>query len=63
MPKDSGFPPMFPSLPVYLIFELSPLPSQGAMLSELLTDLFRDVGGANGDTQFCFYYTEVTDAA
>jgi hypothetical protein len=63
-PEDSGMPPMFiPSLPVQLTCEISPLPSDAQLLATLVAELLRDVAAVSDDSQLCFRYYEVTDAA
>lgn len=58
-PVDSGFPSQFfPSVPVDLMVKISPLPSQGPGLTDLIVDLFRDVYGANMETGLNFHSFE-----
>jgi hypothetical protein len=62
--KDSGMPPMFvPGVPVQTTYDISPLPSKALLLSQLLADLLRGAFGLSDDSQLCFRYYEIKDAA
>jgi len=65
MPEDSETPPNFflPDVPVHLICDISSPLTDKAELSEVITDLFREVCGAKEDTKLLFHCMETGDAA
>ena len=64
IPEDSGTPPMsVPGVPVQTTCDISPMPSEAPLLSQLVSDLLRVVLGLSDDSQLCFRYYEISDAA
>jgi hypothetical protein len=60
--ERSDIPPYL-CLPEYLVLEVSPLPSDGPSISELITDLFEHVCGARGNSELSFTVFETGNAA
>ncbi len=55
-------PFLFPDLPVQILYQISPLPSEAALLSQLVVDLFHDCCGLKDDAALHFHYYEMSDA-
>lgn len=55
---DNSVPTMFnPNLPVELFCDIAPLPPQVEQVSNLVTDLFREVCGLNDQSELAFGYS------
>jgi hypothetical protein len=55
IPPDSVMPPQFhPDLPWQVTFDISPLPSEPPLLSNLLVDLLRNAFGLSDDSELNF---------
>ena len=60
---DSGIHEVFsPHLPVHSIHHVSPLPSEPESLSDMVTELFRDVCGLDDTAEIHFHCYVVTNA-
>jgi hypothetical protein len=64
VPEDSEMPPMFvPGVPVQITYYISPVPSEASVLSQFVLDLLRVALGLTDESQLCFRYYEIRDAA
>jgi hypothetical protein len=61
MPKGFNFP-FYPNLPVWSIFELSPISSGALAFSRIASDLFRDFCGMNDQSELQFSLIEFEKA-
>lgn len=57
MPKEFN-PAFYPNIPVWSLFELSPMPSGALAFSRIASDLFRDFCGMNDQSELQFSLME-----
>lgn len=64
VPRESGMPePFHPGIPWETCFDISPLPTEAALLSKFVTDLLREVFRLNDSSELQLHYVETREAA